>query len=57
MTYVRNEAGVVEYPDGGRYAVGVFVRDPNEELRNPDADRVIGTLARHAVDALRQSER
>jgi beta-lactamase class A len=53
VTYVRNEAGVVEYPDGGRYAVGVFVRDPAEELRNPDADRVIGTLARRAVDALR----
>ncbi|CAB4716483.1 MAG: serine hydrolase [Actinobacteria bacterium] len=53
VTYVRNEAGVVEYPDGGRYAVGVFVRDPLEELRNPTADRIIGTLGRLAVDALR----
>lgn len=53
MTYVRNEAGVVTYPDGGRYAVAVYLRHPDEELRNPDGDRLIGTLGRLAVDHLR----
>ena len=57
MTYVRNEVGVVEYPDGGRYAVGVFVRDPLEEMRNPTADALIGRLARLAVDTLRGEPR
>ncbi|GFJ96307.1 serine hydrolase [Phytohabitans rumicis] len=28
VPFVFNEAGVVEYPDGGRYAVGVFLRLP-----------------------------
>ena len=56
LFYTRNEAGVVEFPDGGRYAVGVFLREPTEELRNPDADRVIGTVAALAVDYLRLSQ-
>lgn len=49
----RNEAGVVEHPDGGRYAVAVFTRAPVPVMRDPAADRVIGTSARIAVDALR----
>lgn len=56
LFYTRNEAGVVEFPDGGRYAVGVFLVEPTEETRNPDADRLIGTLARIAVDYLRSSQ-
>jgi beta-lactamase class A len=56
LFYTRNEAGVVEFPDGGRYAVGIFLREPTEELRNPDADRVIGTVAALAVDYLRLSQ-
>lgn len=56
LFYTRNEAGVVEFPDGGRYAVGVFLREPTEETRNPDADRVIGTVAKLAIDYLRQSQ-
>lgn len=56
LFYTRNEVGVVEFPDGGRYAVGVFLREPTEELRNPDADRVIGTVAKLAIDYLRQSQ-
>lgn len=53
MVYVRNEAGVVEYPDGGRYAVGVFLTDEKTNVKNPVADRVIGTAGRIAVDYLR----
>ncbi|MFF7024716.1 serine hydrolase [Streptomyces klenkii] len=50
---VRNEVGVVEYPDGGRYAVAVFTRASSPAAVLPPADAVIGTTARIAVDALR----
>ena len=50
---VRNEVGVVEYPDGGRYAVAVFTRSHALTQKNASADAVIGTAARLAVDALR----
>ncbi|MEV5680218.1 MULTISPECIES: serine hydrolase [unclassified Streptomyces] len=50
---VRNEVGVVEYPDGGRYAVAVFTRAASPAATLPAADAVIGTAARIAVDALR----
>lgn len=50
---LRNEVGVVEYPDGGRYAVAVFTRTANPAATLPAADAVIGTAARIAVDALR----
>ncbi|RLU83614.1 serine hydrolase [Streptomyces griseocarneus] len=50
---VRNEVGVVEYPDGGRYAVAVFTRAASTAAVLPPADAVIGTAARLAVDALR----
>ncbi|MFJ5675534.1 serine hydrolase [Streptomyces sp. NPDC093097] len=50
---VRNEVGVVEYPDGGRYAVAVFTRAASTAATLPAADAVIGTAARIAVDALR----
>lgn len=53
IAHLRNEAGVVEYPDGGRYAVAVFVASPTPALRNPRADRAIGDAARIAVDGLR----
>ncbi|MFJ5120191.1 serine hydrolase [Kitasatospora sp. NPDC088548] len=49
----RNEAGVVEHPDGGRYAVAVFTRAETPRQRDPGADRAIGRAARIAVDALR----
>ncbi|MEU0566261.1 serine hydrolase [Nonomuraea sp. NPDC005983] len=51
---VRNEAGVVEYPDGGRYAVAVYTRAFSPALNQPRADAVIGTAARMAVDHLRR---
>jgi beta-lactamase class A len=51
---VLNEAGVAEYPDGGRYAVAVFLRLPELNGRNPAADAAIGRAARTAVDHLRR---
>ncbi|MFF7251247.1 serine hydrolase [Embleya sp. NPDC008237] len=50
---VRNEAGVVEYPDGKRYAVGVFLRSESMGFRLPRADAAIGLAARAAIDHLR----
>ncbi|SEG41852.1 beta-lactamase class A [Thermomonospora echinospora] len=50
---IRNEAGVVEYPDGGRYAVAVFTRSLSTASVLPRADAVIGTTARMAVEHLR----
>ncbi|MFI6901576.1 serine hydrolase [Nonomuraea sp. NPDC050394] len=50
---VRNEAGVVEFPDGRRYAVAVFLRTVGLGLRDPAADAAIGRAARVAVDRLR----
>ncbi|HEX9889795.1 MAG TPA: serine hydrolase, partial [Nitriliruptorales bacterium] len=54
LPFLKNEAGVVTYPDGGRYAVAVFTRGRVLDARQPDQDRVIGTVARIAVDHLRQ---
>ncbi|MFD9704558.1 serine hydrolase [Lentzea sp. NPDC059081] len=50
---VRNEAGVVTYPDGRRYAVAVFTRSQSLDLRQPAVDAVIGRAGRLAVDHLR----
>lgn len=50
---IRNEAGVVEYPDGGRYAVGVFLRSFHPAERQPHTDRAIGRAARAVIDHLR----
>ncbi|MGW4359519.1 serine hydrolase [Streptomyces californicus] len=52
---VLNEAGVVEYPHGGRYAVAVFLRTPALGGRNPAADAAIARAARAAVDHLRRT--
>lgn len=52
--HVRNEVGVVEDPDGGRYAVAVFLRLPTPAAIAPDADRAIGRLAAAAVHDLRR---
>lgn len=50
---IRNEVGVVTYPDGGRYAVAVFTRRPTNHLKDPEADALIGRVARAVVDELR----
>jgi beta-lactamase class A len=52
---VRNEAGVVSYADGGRYAVATFTTATATTQKHPAADAVIGRVARLAVDALRSS--
>lgn len=50
---IRNEIGVVEYPDGGRYAAAVFVTTDELAWHQPQADAVIGAVARLAIDDLR----
>jgi len=50
---IRNEIGVVEYPDGGRYAAAVFVTTQDLSWHKPEADAVIGKVARLAIDDLR----
>lgn len=50
---IRNEIGVVEYPDGGRYAAAVFVTTGDLSWHKPEADAVIGKVARLAIDELR----
>lgn len=52
---VRNEAGVVEYDDGTRYAVSVFTIAEDARSRVPARDRFIGEAATFAVDFLRQN--
>ncbi|MFG2056794.1 serine hydrolase [Micromonospora sp. NPDC048930] len=47
------EAGVAEYPDGGRYAVLVFGRTERLSVRRIDVDLALGEAARTAVEALR----
>jgi beta-lactamase class A len=47
------EAGVAEYPDGGRYAIAVFARTQRLNTRQIDVDLAMGEAAREAVEALR----
>jgi beta-lactamase class A len=49
---IRNEIGVVEFPDGHRYAVAVFLRTHRFGFRQPAADALIGTVARLLVGHL-----
>jgi len=49
---LRGEVGVVELPDGHRYAVAVFTRATSAALSNPAAEAAIGRTARIAVDQL-----
>jgi beta-lactamase class A len=53
---VRNEAGVLTYPDGRRYAVAVFTCAGSLAQRLPAVDASIGRAARLAVDHLRGLE-
>ncbi|WP_127499922.1 serine hydrolase [Actinoplanes solisilvae] len=48
------DAGMVEYPDGGRYAVAVFARTRRLQARRIDVDLAIGEAARSAVEELRR---
>lgn len=47
------EAGVAEYPDGGRYAIAVFAQTRSLASRQIDVDLAMGAAAREAVEALR----
>ncbi len=47
------EAGVAEYPDGGRYAIAVFAQTQRLSTRRIDVDLAMGEAARAAVEALR----
>jgi beta-lactamase class A len=50
---VRNEAGIVTYPDGRQFAVAVFTRADSLSERLPAVDAAIGRAARLAVEQLR----
>jgi len=50
---LHNEAGVVHWPDGGRYAVAVFARTADPAADRVAVDAAIGRAARVAVDFLR----
>jgi beta-lactamase class A len=47
------EAGVAEYPDGGRYAIAVFARSRRLDARQIAVDLAMGEAARSAVESLR----
>lgn len=49
---VRNEIGVVEFPDGRRVAIAVFLRTHRFGYRQPAADRLIGDVAALMADRL-----
>jgi beta-lactamase class A len=50
---VRNEAGVVTYPDGQAYAISIFTRTETFADRNAPLDAAIGQAAAIAITALR----
>lgn len=50
---MRHEIGVVEYPDGGRYAVAVLTQTDSPAPTQPRADAAIGAVGRAAVELLR----
>lgn len=51
------EAGVVQYPDGGRYAVAAFARTVGPAPVRVRVDAAIGTAARLAVETIRGRDR
>ncbi|WP_435826559.1 serine hydrolase [Nonomuraea dietziae] len=53
LPLIRNEAGVLEFRDGGRYAVGVFTRAADPTPNAPHLDALIGWAAAEAVAQLR----
>jgi beta-lactamase class A len=54
---MRHEIGVVEYPDGGRYAVAVLTQSASTAATQPAVDAAIGTVGRAAVEHLRATRR
>ncbi len=53
MGIIRNEAGVVTFPDGHEYAVAVFTRSNRDRTDPTRVDAVIGKVARLLVEDLR----
>lgn len=53
MGVVRNEAGVVSYPDGRAFAVAIFTRSDPGATNTAEIDAGIGTVARLLIDQLR----
>ena len=51
---VRNEGAVVEFPDGGRYAVAVFTHAAEAFRHDSAINAAIGAAAADAVEALRR---
>ena len=52
---IRNEAGVVTYPDGRSFAVAVFTRARTYDSPQPAIDAAIGRAAHFAVEHLRST--
>lgn len=52
---IRNEVGVIDYGDGGRFAVAVFTRAVDARVQAPERDAFIGFAAARAVEALRRN--
>ena len=50
---MRHEVGVVEYPDGGRYAVAVFTQSQTTEQHQPHLDSAIGRIGHLLITQLR----
>jgi beta-lactamase class A len=50
---IRNEAGVVTYPDGRQYVAAIFTRAHCLAPARPRIDAAIGTAARMAIEHLR----
>jgi beta-lactamase class A len=54
---VRNEAGVVTFPNGDAYAVAIFTRTRAEvHVESATIDSTIGVIARSLIDRLRSSD-
>lgn len=54
---IRNESGVVEYPDGDRYFVSVFTRRLSASVVPAEVNACIGRAAAVAVEMLRSDSR
>ncbi|GLY69860.1 serine hydrolase [Amycolatopsis taiwanensis] len=52
---IRNEVGVVEYDDGGRFAVAVFTEAVDARAQAPERDAFIGFAAARAIEVLRRN--
>lgn len=49
---IRNESGVLEFPDGRRIAVAIFTRSQRYRLYDPPVDAALGAAAALAARLL-----